>query len=134
MPTTTTTASSFSSMSTSEIQDIIDKHVHFIINPWDGSLPFAVFKWYDSMGAVDEILEKEFTIIDIAKCLNGQDRLRERLYFCSTTYPPPPLSITQIPQDFVSWIHLKCDLENSALKSGSPILSNGGYKNTSGQY
>ncbi len=116
------------------LQDIIDKHVHFIVDPWDGSLPFAVFKWDDSMGAVDEILDKEFTTIDIAKCLNGQDRPTERLYFCSKMYPPPPSSITQIPQDFISWIHLKRDLEKSALESGNPILSNGGYKNTSGQY
>ncbi len=99
-------------MSSSKIQDIIDKHVHFIVDPWDGSLPFTVFKWDDSMGAVDEILNTRFTNIDIAKCLNGQDRPTKHLYFCPTTYPPPPSSIAQIPQEFVSWIHLKCDLES----------------------
>ncbi len=134
-PTTTKTAAfSFSSMSTSEIQDIIDKHIHFIVDSWDGSLPFTVFKWDNRMCAVDKILYKGFTSIDIAKCLNGQDRPTEHLYFCSKTYPPPSSSINQTPQAFISWIHLKRDFEKSALESGNPILSNGGNKNTSGQY
>ncbi len=34
---------SFSSMSPSKIQMVIDKHFHCIMDPWDGSLPFTVF-------------------------------------------------------------------------------------------
>ncbi len=86
------------------------------------------------MGAVDEILNKRFTNINIAKCLNGKESHSEHLFFCPTTHTPPPSSIAQIPCDIGSWIHLKRDHKNSALESDNPILSNGGYKITSRQY
>ncbi len=38
-----TTYPSLSSMSPSEIQHLIDDHVYCIVDPWIGSLPFAVF-------------------------------------------------------------------------------------------
>ncbi len=62
----------FSSMSTSKMQDVIFKHVHGIVDLWDGSLPFTVLKWDKGMGRVDEIFHKRLTNIDIAKCIDGQ--------------------------------------------------------------
>ncbi len=50
-----TMAPLFPSMPPSKIQQVIDKHIHCIVDPWDGSLLFTVFKWDKSMGAVDEI-------------------------------------------------------------------------------
>ncbi len=59
-------------MSPFEKQALIDEHVHSIVDPWLGLLPFMVFKWDKSMGDVSKIFAHETTIIDIANYLNGQ--------------------------------------------------------------
>ncbi len=46
---------SLSSMSTREIQHLVDEHVHGIVDPWIGSIPFSVLKWDNNKGNVSEI-------------------------------------------------------------------------------
>ncbi len=86
------------------------------------------------MGDVSKIFTNETTIIDIANYLNGQSYPTERLYFCPVNYNPPPSNTAKIPKGIESFVHLKRDLEKSALENGNPILCNGGFKNSSGQY
>lgn len=117
-----------------QIQDLIDEHVYTIVEPWVGSIPFQLYKWDKTMGSVSSIFNNDITVVDIATYLNGQDKSTERLYFCAATYPPPPSSKEKIPNNFNSWIRLKRDLEKSALASGSPVLSNGGKINSSGNH
>ncbi len=121
-PSSSTPYPSFSSMSPYEKQHLVDEHVHCIVDPWIGSLPFTVFKWYKSIGDVSKIFTKEPMNIDIATCLNGQSYPTERLYSCPTTYPPPPLSNEPLPKELHSFICLKRNLEKFAHKCGSPIL------------
>ncbi len=49
---------SLSSMSPSKIQHLVNEHVHSIVDPWIGSLPFNVFKWDKSKGDVSKIFVK----------------------------------------------------------------------------
>ncbi len=113
-PTNITPALSFSSMSTSKIQDIID-NVHFIVDQLDGSFPFTVFKWDNGMGVIDEIPE-------CTRHTNGAF-----VFLSNNIHSTPFINLG-------SWICLKHDLEISPLESGNPILSNGGYKITPIQY
>ena len=117
-----------------QIQDLIDEHVYNIVEPWVDSIPFQLYKWDKTMGSVSSIFNNDITVVDIATYLNGQDKSTKRLYFCASTYPPPPSSKEKIPPNFNSWICRKRDLEKSALASGSPILSNGGKINSSGNH
>mmetsp|Transcript_29922 Transcript_29922/g.62197 ORF Transcript_29922/g.62197 Transcript_29922/m.62197 type:complete len:134 (-) Transcript_29922:173-574(-) len=71
-----------------EIQDIIDKNVHSIVDPWVGSIQFPLYKWDKSMASVDSIFQNNPVHIDIATCVNGQDKHTEQLHFCRKTYPP----------------------------------------------
>ncbi len=63
---TSTMGPSFSSMSPCEIQELIDKYAHCIVDPWVGLVRFVVFKWDKSMGDVSKIFVNESTNIDIA--------------------------------------------------------------------
>ncbi len=117
-----------------QIQGLIDKHVYNIVEPWVGSIPFQLYKWDKATGRVSSIFNNDIDVVDIATYLNGQDKSTELLYFWPATYPPPPSCKEKIPNNFNSWIHLKRDLEKSALASGSPVLSNGGKINSSGNH
>ncbi len=126
-------------MTQSNIHDIIDTNVHCIVEPWAGSIPFPLYKWNKKILNVKSIFDNQSfdnqpINIDIAACVNGQDKSTNRLYFCPKTYPPPKSSSSPITKEQTSWINLKRDLEKSALVSGNPILCNGGQKLSSGQY
>ncbi len=108
---TSTTDPSLSSKSPYEINELIDKHVQCIVDPWVGSLLFMVFKWDKSMGNVAKIFVYQSTNIDIANCLNGQSYPTEQLYFCPMMYTPPPSDTAQIPKGLESFVHLKCGLK-----------------------
>ncbi len=123
-----------SSMSTSEVLHLLDEHVHCIVDPWIGSIPFAVFKWDKSKGNVSEIFCDKCESVDIATFLNGQSYPTELLYFCPKTYPPPHKVNEPLPKELNSFVHLRRDMEKSAHGCGNPILCNGGFKSTSGHY
>ncbi len=54
-----------------QIQDLIDKHIHNIVEPWVGSIPFQLYKWDNAMGSVSSIFNNDITVVDIATYLNG---------------------------------------------------------------
>ncbi len=78
------------------------------------------------MASDDSIFKNDIMHIDIAICLNGQDKPTKLLYFCWKTYPPTKSCSNKILNNIINWIHLKHDMEKSALASGIPILSNRG--------
>ncbi len=104
------------------------------VNPWVGLVPFMVFIWDKSMGDVSKTFVNESTSVDIANFLNGQSYPTKQLYFCPMMYTLPPSDIAQIPEGLQSFVHLKHNLEKSALENGNPILCNDGFKNSSGKY
>ncbi len=46
------------------------------------------------------------------------------MYFCHVMYNPPLSSTAPIPKDIESFVHLKHDLEKSAVENGNTILCN----------
>ncbi len=79
------------SMTPSEIQEIINENMHSMIDLWVGSIPFHLYKWDKNMVSVDAIFKNDAMHINIATCLNGQDKPTKQFNFLSKNIP-----ITQI--------------------------------------
>ncbi len=65
-------------MTSQDIQDLIDKHLQGIFNPWIGSVPFPLYKWDKIIGEVESIFLNGPTHLRIASCLNGQSKPTEQ--------------------------------------------------------
>ncbi len=50
----------------SQIQDLIDKQVNFIIDPWVGLILVQLYKWEKSMGKLSPIFSNGGIKVDIA--------------------------------------------------------------------
>jgi len=121
----------YANLSTSEVQDLIDKEVLGFSKPWKGKIPFHLR--VVNYGMDDTSIHKQpLQLLDICDYLDGQDSKCKRLYFSIEKYPPPSNDIDMKATDesgntnCAGFNSLMFDLKLAAENAGSPIVMNGG--------
>lgn len=123
----------FSTLSTAEVQRLLDEQIESLSKPWKGTLPFPVHIATEKDHVSTSFFDKPPVVVDICAYLNGAGHPAIKLYFCPKKYPPPTSSAEMkgksASSEHSSWCSLKRDLCVAAHESGNLISANGG-----GQY
>ena len=119
----------FASLSSSEVQLLLDEEVKQLSASWHASILFKVRVLPDKYTNVASIFERPLQEVDFCQYLNGGRKPTYRLYFDSEKYPPPKNNEMETDSDkYEPWINLKRDIQTVAHHSGSPVTAKGRAK------
>ena len=122
----------FSSLTSDQINYLLDEELAYLSKPWMGSIPFLVHVISEDDSLSPALFDRDLELVDICDCLNAGRYPTRRLYFSKSQYPPPKKgemtseNSGKTPAvECQGWIDLKRDICTAAHNAGNPILSNG---------
>ena len=81
----------FGHLSTLEVGALLETEISGLYHPWKASVPFEVHAISDACTVItNDLLDESLKLVDICDYLDGAKYPVHCLYFCRSTYPPPP--------------------------------------------